>query len=484
MALTIKKDPKINLIINLVIVQMGMFLLPIFAIPYIVHKVGIKNYGTYAFFQATMVLLSVIVNYGFIQTGVRDIAISKSIRRLNYEYSNIFYAKLIATCFAIILGLALFLFEKFSSEKMLYLFSFTSLLVNFLDVSFVYQGIQRLKDYVNLNLIGNVVSFAAIFLLIKKESDYIYLPLVMMVPRLLASAFIIYLLHRRFNLSPAFFILTPIISKLKSNFKFFISNIFSIIYTKGTIVLLGLITNNVYVGYYSIAEQLVFAGSSIFGKISAAYQPQIAHAFSHSLGEGVQKAKENIVVSAVVVLAGFLFTQFFSYELLWVLFKENAKYSNLVFKLLSSTFLTVQMSSIIGIQILVAVFKSGDLFKPSIYAALINLTFGSILIYLFKANGAALSAALVEVFMLVYLTKKIVGYGITLFTRPFFKKMGLFSLNLILILIVLRLSFNILQINILTKLLFTIGLYGLSVGYALYFLKIVDFRNRKILMVS
>ena len=205
MLLNIKKDSKLKSGINLVIVQFCMFFIPLLAIPYIIGKVGIEKYGAFIFFQAVMGLLSVIGSYGFIQTGVRDIANARTLRKLNYEYALIFYSKFFALAAAVLLGLILFLFDKFNSDSQLYAYSFLFLVVNFLDVSFVYQGIEKLKDYVIANLVGNIFYLLSLFVFITAKSDYIYLPLVLAIPRIIASLYSIVALYFRFKIAPAYF---------------------------------------------------------------------------------------------------------------------------------------------------------------------------------------------------------------------------------------------------------------------------------------
>ena len=80
----IRKDSKLKSSINLIVVQLCMFGIPLVATPYVIRKIGIENYGAYIFYQSVIALLSVISNYGFVQTGVRDIANAKSLRRLNF----------------------------------------------------------------------------------------------------------------------------------------------------------------------------------------------------------------------------------------------------------------------------------------------------------------------------------------------------------------------------------------------------------------
>lgn len=429
-----------------------------------------------------MGLLSVIGSYGFIQTGVRDIANAKTLRKLNYEYAQIFYTKFFVLLVAVFIGLTLFIFDKFIAEKQLYAYSFLFLVVNFLDISFVYQGIERLKDYTIANLVGNIFYLFALFIFITDRSDYIYLPLVFAVPRIIAFLYSIVALYFRFKIAPAFFNFDMITRKIKEGFSFFMTNIFAIIYTRAPVVLLGIITNNTYVGYYSIADQLVSAYSMIQGKVSTVYQPQIASAFRDNFSDGVSKAKENIMAISITAIAGFIFIQFFAYDMLFFLFKENAMHSEVIFKILSLNLISIHLSSIFGIQILLALHKDKDLLKPSIYAAFLNLSIGSVLIFLFKHIGAAVSVTLIEIIIFLYFYGKAKSYGIEVLDRRLIQKIISYTFSLVFLLVFFKFLYSSIDINIYIKFSAIVSLYGLSILVILKLLNMVDFKNRKIIV--
>lgn len=481
MLLNIARDSKLKSSINLIVVQISLYFIPIIATPYIVKKVGIENYGAFIFFQTVMQLLAVIGSYGFIQTGVRDIANAKTLRKLNYEFSNIFYSKFFALLVSALIGISLIFFDKFSCEKQLYTYSFLFLILNFLDTVFVYQGIEKLKDYVLAILIGNVVYLFAVFIFITRKDDYVYLPIVFVVPRIITAGFSLLALYFRFKIIPSFFSIRAVAKKMKDGFNFFMTNIFIILYTRTTVVLLGLITNNTCVGYYSLADQLFYAYSSIEGKVSSVYQPQIAYAFSNNFKDGVFKAKENILVISIMAIAAFMFTQFFSYEMLYILFKNNAQFSEITLRIISLNFLSIHLSSILGMQILLALYKDKELLRPVIVAAVLSVFLGSILIYFFKYVGAAISVATIEVLILLYFYNKIIRCRIEVFDKQLVNKIFEYTLALIVPLIVLRWLYVYVGLSIFVKLPVVIVLFTISVLVILKLLNIVDFKNKKIL---
>ena len=482
MPLNIKRDSKLKSSINLIVVQFCLFFIPLLAAPYIVHRIGIEKYGAFMFFQAVMGMLSVIGSYGFIQTGVRDIARARTLKKLNFEYAKIFYSKFCVLLVAISIGLTLFLFNKFNAEKQLYTYSFLFLVVNFLDVSFVYQGIEKLKDYMIANLVGNIFYLVALFIFITSKNDYIYLPLVLTIPRIIASVYSIVALYFRFKIVPVFFSFVGIIRKIKEGFSFFMTNVFAIIYTRAAVVLLGIITNNTYVGYYSLADQLVSAYSMIQGKVSTVYQPQIASAFKDNFSKGVLKAKENILSISIIAIAGFIFTQFFAYDILFFLFKENAIHSAIIFKILSLNLITIHLSSIIAIQVLLSLHKDNDLLKPSIFAAFLSLSVGPVLILFFKHIGAAITVTGIEIIIFFYYYAKAKSYGVKVLDKRLIKKIKNYTFSLILILFFLKSIYGFIDINFYIKLPVLISIYGISILVISKLSNIVDFKKRKIII--
>ncbi|MBI5469352.1 MAG: oligosaccharide flippase family protein [Deltaproteobacteria bacterium] len=480
--LDIKKDSKLKSGMNLMIVQFALYFIPLITIPYVVKTVGIENYGKYVFFQAVMGLLGVIINWGFIQTGVRDISVCKTLDEINREYSHILYSKLLALFIACAIGSALFLFGMFRAEWELYSLSFLALPVIFLDTAFLYQGIEKLKDFVNISLAGNLCVLALLFLTVREEGDYRLLPMVFSAPRILAYLFSIYFLHYRFRIVPNAFSLSGVYEKLRSNFSIFATNISAILYTRATQVILGVAAGTEFVGYYAVADQLVFAYSNIQGKISTVYQPQIAQAFKDDFNEAVVKARENTCMIFLAAMAGFLFTQFFAPEILYFLFKDRAAGSVHVLRILSVNFVTMHLSYIMAMQILLSLHREWEILKPSIYAAILNLTLGSALIYFFRHTGAALSVALIEVIICVYFYLKVKGYGIDVLDRKMLMTLLNFVVSLLFILSGLKFLYVITDVSVYVKFPLVTVFYALSILLALKALNIIDFKKRKLLI--
>lgn len=479
MTLNVKKDSKLKSSINLMIIQVGLFLLPILAMPYIVSTVGIERYGAFVFFHTVMGLLSVIVNYGFQHTGVRDIANCRTVRKLRHEYSHIFYSRLVILLAVLLISIFLLSLEKFRADKVLYLYSYLYLFAMVFDISFVYQGLEQLKDYAIINLIGSAFVLLLLFSVIKDEADYIYLPVVFSLPRILLSLFAIYLIYFRLRVIPVVFSIKGIVGKLTSGFSCFVSNILMVIYTRATLVLLGFLTTNAFVGYYAIADQLVFAYLMIQGKVSSVYHPQITKAFRSSLAEGSSKASESVFLMAILSIAGMLFIQCFAYEILYLFLGDGAQHSEAVLMILSLNLISVSINSILGIQVLLSLNRDLDLLKPSLYAAAVNLILGGIFIYFFKHIGAAATVVTIELGICTYMYVKVRNYGVKLLTWKIIGKLGKYTVALMCIALGLRGVGNGLPVGVLVKLLIVGLMYSVCVAVILQWMNMVDFRSRR-----
>ncbi|MBP7653875.1 oligosaccharide flippase family protein [Candidatus Dependentiae bacterium] len=483
MSLKINRDSKLKTGIHITVIQLGLLVIPIVTIPYVVSRVGLEKFGLFVFIQSIMGLLAVIINYGFVQTGVVDIANAKSLRKLNFEYSNIFYSKTILLFFCMLVSAIMFFFiPKFNEESSLYTASLIILVFNCLDSSFVFQGIERMKDYMIFNFAGNFVVIILLFFFIRYQEDYIYLPLVFFGPRAaFAGAAMIYA-ALFFNIKPNLFFLKSVVKKLRKGFNFFATNIFSVLYTQTTSVILGFLGGNVSVGIYSLADKLCFAYTTIQGKIGVVYQPQVAQDFKLGLLQGTARAKENIFIMLLAAIPAFCFCQFFAEDILYLFFQNNGASSANILRLLSFNFLTIGISGILSVHILVAIGKADEMLKPSIWTALINLTAGSFLIYRYKHTGAAASLCLIEFGTMCYYYFRIKKFKIFVFSKSMRSILAVYGILTIILIILLKFFEKLIDINKFFETPVIILIYCIGVAGLLKFLNIIDMKKLKILV--
>src|SRR5215471_9108563 len=78
------------------LIQVSNFLLSLLVIPYVIRTVGADGFGIIAVAQVLMFYLSVITDYGFNRTAIRDVALYKDDRlRISQVFSTVIVSKLL-----------------------------------------------------------------------------------------------------------------------------------------------------------------------------------------------------------------------------------------------------------------------------------------------------------------------------------------------------------------------------------------------------
>ena len=60
--------------ISLSLLQVAGYVFPLLTVPYLAHTIGVVKYGEIAFASGSMIIFPTVVDYGFIFSGVRDVA--------------------------------------------------------------------------------------------------------------------------------------------------------------------------------------------------------------------------------------------------------------------------------------------------------------------------------------------------------------------------------------------------------------------------
>ncbi len=229
---------------------------PIITIPYLTRVLGPESFGKVNFFLSFVQYFVIFANLGIHSYAIREIAKARNDReKLNKIFSEIFSLYLISNIIASLGYLICPLFiGKLRSEILLFITIGLMLLLNFMNIPWFYIGIENFK-YVSLrNVAFKALSLILIFLLVRDSNDYIRYGAIVSF-----AAFGPYILD--FILSKKYVtvnITTENISKhLKSTLIFFLSSIFSTLYSGIDIILLGFIQNDEIVGIFSTAKKII-----------------------------------------------------------------------------------------------------------------------------------------------------------------------------------------------------------------------------------
>lgn len=159
--------------------QVISYVIPLITLPYLARVLSVGNFGLVFFAFAFMQYFIILTDYGFGLSATREIAVN---RHNQNNLSNIFNS---VTCIKALLLLVSFLvlivsicfIPKLRAEWLVFVLSFLMVVGNAIYPVWFFQGMERMKYITFLNILSKTIFLVLIFVFVKKDSDYVIVPL-------------------------------------------------------------------------------------------------------------------------------------------------------------------------------------------------------------------------------------------------------------------------------------------------------------------
>lgn len=164
---------------SLSVLQISNYLIPLVTLPYLTYVLGPERFGLTAFAQAITQYFIMFTDFGFNLSATKAISINRDDKE---KVSQIFLAVYLIRAVLLLISIAalwimITWFTQFRDEKVLYLYSFISVVGYVLFPQWFYQGIERMKFIAIFTLTSRIIFAGLIFVFIKGTTDYLWLPL-------------------------------------------------------------------------------------------------------------------------------------------------------------------------------------------------------------------------------------------------------------------------------------------------------------------
>ena len=382
------------------VIQLTNFLLPLIILPFLIRIVGIEKVGIIALAQALMSYFIIVTDYGFNLTATRDIAHHRGDkRRMSEIVSRVMILK---SCLA---GLSFFfliillnLVTRFSVNAEMYYWSFLLVLGQVLIPTWFFQGIEKMKYLALINVSGKIIFVTLIFFFIRKPDDYIYAIVFLSLGNIVAGVFGLLIMFYRFGISfivPAW---QDMKTELQTGWALMISNFSINVYINSNIFILALFTSNVIVGYYSIADKILYALRQILNLFFQATYPQACRQVEYGHSNLVRFFKKHfipllagmVVICLITCFAAPLISRIF-------LHKEGGALVPMI--RLFSMVPVIVCCNIPAYQTLLIYHFQRSIMKILISGAMLNIVLNIILAKFYQVNGTIASVILTELFI-------------------------------------------------------------------------------------
>ena len=239
------------------------YILAFILVPYLIRVLGPLHFGMIAFMQGIMEYFRIFVDFGYSLTAPKAIAQAEE-QNISSLFAKYFYGKVCILIFITAVFFAIYNLQRIllgnTIDILLFQVMYCGIIGNVLFPVWFFQGIQKMRYITILNMSGRICTMLGIFLLVKFPDDYILAAFLQSCTPLIAGIFSIVWLRKHYT---GLFKLPPmgeIINSYKEGWSIFVSSLAVNLYTATNVVVLGMLTNNVIVGYYSAADKLIVFG--------------------------------------------------------------------------------------------------------------------------------------------------------------------------------------------------------------------------------
>lgn len=385
--------------------QAANYILPLITLPYLVRVLGPGKYGLIAFAQALTQYLITFSDYGFILSATRDISVNRDDpQKVSDIFSSVMTVKsiLVAASFILLCSIVVFI-PRFREDGRVYLYMFGVVFGNFLFPTWFLQGMEKMRYIAILNIVSKLIFTILIFVFIRNEGHYIYVPVINSFGYITAGVLSLWLIFKRFNVRFSLPRFGSVRRQLKSGWHVFVSRISISLYTTTNVFLLGLFANDAVVGYYAAGEKLIRVVISLFEPVFQALYPYISKLASISRERTIRNLRALLSFSLIASFSIFFVFIFGAGRIVLLILGEKFIESAIIVRILSPLLFVVPVAYILANLTLLPFNLDKHFSRIYFSGGFINIFLLFVTLYLLKlgAVGAALSNLATEVVLAV-----------------------------------------------------------------------------------
>ncbi len=399
-------------ITNFSILQVTNYLVPLITIPYIVRVIGAERFGIITFAQALIQFALILVDYGFNISSITKIS---NVNLTNHEksgvYSSVFYIRIfIMVVTLVLLGILSLFWNELTEYLWVYIFSFGIIPAQILISSWVYNGLEKVKYLNYTNLVSRLIYLICIFIFIKNEENYLWVPLINSVSLFFAGLSSLYFVKTKLDIKLFF----PGWGTMKENFldawPVFVANFSINLYRNTNIFILGLLVTKDIVGIYAAGEKLVKVLQNIFNPITQTVYPFISRIKSQNIHKSIKAIKVLTFGAGIITLIISFAVYMFSDQVTQIFLGAKFALSRKIIEITVFVLFFGVLNYILGIIFMMNFGMKKQFTQAVICTGFFNLFLCSILTYFYSDIGTAISFISAEAFLFILLVLTIYKY--------------------------------------------------------------------------
>lgn len=399
------EDNKILLssFISLSALQGVNLILPLILLPYLVRTLGMELYGLITFSTAFVFYFQVLTDYGFNLTATREIAIHRNNQPKIIEiYNSVMIIKsfLLIACF-VIMTIIVFSFKILRDNYEIYYLTYGIVIGNVLLPTWLFQGMEKMEYMTILNFISKVSFTTLIFVFVTKKEDYLLVPIFTSAGYIISGLLSFSIIKKSFKIEFSKQSIKILKTYIKDGWYVFLSQLKITFFSSSNILILGIFTGNVEVGYFSSAEKIIRTLSAFHTPVVNAMFPYISKNIRITPVKIINQIYKVAKLGAIayIILLSILFI--YSENIIFLMFDALLPPVVITLRIILIIPLCVFLNNLFGTQILLNIGKDKLFFRVLLFTALINMLLVFPLTHYYSYIGTAISMMTSEVFLLI-----------------------------------------------------------------------------------
>jgi PST family polysaccharide transporter len=389
--------------ISLSLLQGANYILPLITIPYLTRVLGPEQYGLLSLANTFITYFQILTDYGFGLSATREIAVSRNKKRkVNLIYSSVMIIKAILALISfIVMVLILLTISRFRQDFFVYLFTFGNVIGGLLFPVWLFQGLERMKYITFFNLGAKALTTVLIFALIHTEGDLIILILLNSFGSIVTGVVSLIWVWKGFGIWFTRPTWKEIKRQLAEGWNVFISTVSIVIYNATPAFILGILTNNTIVGYFSGAMKIKGAFDGLFIPLYQTLYPYVNNLAAKSKKKAFDFIKKELTWIGLLGLVLAIFLFFESDFLVRFILGEKFAQAGLLLRILAPASFLVIFGFVLTVQAMLAFGLKKDYTKVYLITSFSGLIAAFVFTYFFHAVGTAITIVFVEFLVLI-----------------------------------------------------------------------------------
>lgn len=278
---------------------------PLLTLPYLTRVLSVEMYGSVAYVKSMMSFLQVIVDFGFMLSGTKEIVENRNDKeRLSTITGDIMAARIFIALFCLA---GVFICTKFlpvlKGLEVYTVLSFGTVFLSIFLFDYLFRGMEKMEvitvRYILMRGIATLLTFVAV----RNDGDVLFIPVLDLIGSFVAVGLVLKKMKdigvriRILNLKNVFW-------EVKLSFVYFVSNMATTLFTAINTLIIGVALSSKEIAYWSVCMQMVNSVQALYTPITDAIYPEMLKSRSLKL------IKRVTILFFPILLVGCVFTYF------------------------------------------------------------------------------------------------------------------------------------------------------------------------------